>query len=428
MADRHTAGRKTAADAVIVGAGVMGASCALHLASAGLRKLLVVEKGPGVGSGSTGRSTAIIRQTYSNFEVSLMAKEALQRFQAWRDFVELPETRANFIGSGVLFLFRKDDRGLEPILELHRRVGIRSSVLSAEDKARMFPDLDFAAAPPEEVAALEDGRGAPEPHEAQALFEHDGGFADPVGTAQDMLDAARALGAEARFNTAVTAIGHGGGRVTGVSLAAAGGVEQVSTPLVINCAGPWSMVLDANLGFPLPHELTPTRIQVVTKHFGEKLKGPLPVICDMVTGFYGRLEAGGRQFVLGSVLEEDEREVVADPDDYNEVADAPFRERILTLLHHRVPTFTTRGRVASYAGLYTVNRVDSHPIIDESELRGYYNVNGWSGHGFKLSPIAGNLLTHKVLGQWGRGKSDVPPNFFARDRQPLTTHWGGVIA
>ncbi|MCH8886519.1 MAG: FAD-dependent oxidoreductase [SAR324 cluster bacterium] len=428
MASGNMAGGNTAADAVIVGAGVMGASCAMHLASAGLRKLLVVEKGRGVGSGSTGRSTAIIRQTYSNYEVSLMAKEALGCFQNWRDFVELPETRANFIAPGVLFLFRKDDQGLASILELHRRVGIRSTVLSGGDKARMFPDLDFAAAPPEEVAALEAGGAEPEPHEAQALFEHDGGFADPVGTAEDMLDAARALGAQARFNTAVTAIGHQGGRVTGVTLATAGGAERVSTPLVINCAGPWSMGLDAAVGFPLPHELVATRIQVVTKHFGEKLKGPLPVMADMVTGFYGRLEAGGRQVVLGSVLEEDEREAVADPDDYNEVADAPFRERILTLLHHRVPTFKTRGRVSSYAGLYTVNRVDSHPIIDESELLGYYNVNGWSGHGFKLSPIAGNLLTYKVLGQWGRGKSEVPPGFFARDRQPLTTHWGGVIA
>ncbi len=82
MADGNRADGNRVADAVIVGAGVMGASCALHLASAGLRKLLVVEKGPGVGSGSTGRSTAIIRQTYSNFEVSLMAHEALQRFQA----------------------------------------------------------------------------------------------------------------------------------------------------------------------------------------------------------------------------------------------------------------------------------------------------------------------------------------------------------
>lgn len=413
----------TAYDAVIVGAGVMGASSALHLASAGLSNVLVVEKGAGVGSGSTGRSTAVVRQTYSNQEVSLMAYEALQLFSNWESFVGLRETRANFVNSGVLFLFPQGEATLEGIQAIHRQVGIRSDILSLADKARLFPDMDFSATPPDEMDMPD-----PQPHEAQALHEPDGGFADPVGTAEDMLDAARALGVQVRFRTAVTAIAQAGGRVTGVTLAADGASETVDAPLLINCAGPWAMGLDALAGVKLPHELVATRIQVVTKGFGETLKGPLPVVADMVTGYYGRLEASGGRLILGSVLESDEREAVDDPDQFNEVADAPFRERILTLLHHRVPTFETRGQVSSYAGLYTVNRTDSHPIIDESELAGYFNVNGWSGHGFKLSPVAGNLVAHKVLGQWGRGKSGVPPGFFARDRQPLTTQWGGVIA
>jgi hypothetical protein len=32
------------------------------------------------------------------------------------------------------------------------------------------------------------------------------------------------------------------------------------------------------------------------------------------------------------------------------------------------------------------------------------------------------------LGQWGRGKTAVPVDFFNHDRRPLTTNWGGVIA
>ena len=425
-------------DAVIAGAGVMGASSALHLASAGLRRVLVVEKGPGVGSGSTGRSTAVVRQTYSNFEVSLMAREALERFENWADFVGLRETRANFVRAGVLFLFRRDEPSLASVLDMHRRVGIRSSLLDARQKAEQFPDLDFAAPPPEALEGTSAGATHPDDtpsHEAQALYEPEGGFADPVGTAQDMLDAALALGAEARFNTALTAIDQSGGRVTGVRLAGPEGPARIDTPLVINCAGPWGPALDALAGVSLPHDLVPTRVQMVAKAFGETPRGQLPVMIDMVTGYYGRLEggdlrlkAGGGRLLLGSVRPEDEREAVADPDHYNEVADAPFRERMLTLLKHRVPTFATRGRVSSYAGLYTVNRTDSHPIIDRSPLTGFFNVNGWSGHGFKLSPVAGNLVAHKVLGQWGRGKSEVPTDFFNRDREPIPTRWGGVIA
>jgi glycine/D-amino acid oxidase-like deaminating enzyme len=410
-------------DAVIIGAGVMGASSALQLAAAGLRRVLVLEKGPGVGSGSTGRSTAIIRQTYSNYEVSLMAHEALRLFQHWEDLVRLPQTRAHFVNSGVMFLFRKGEPALPLIRAMHQRVGVRSSVMDAAEKRRQFPDIDFSATPPELLAA-----GREEAYEVEVLYEDEGGFADPIGTATDLLEAARALGAEARFRARVTAVRQAGGRVTGVALEQDGRAEELATPVVVNCAGPWAVALNAAVGQPLRHELVPTRVQIVTKGFGERLKGRLPMMADMVSGFYGRPEASGSQMILGSVLEEDEREAVDDPDHFNDVADAPFRERTLRLLQHRVPVLGTRGRVSSYAGLYTVNRTDSHPIIDRSGLEGFFYCNGFSGHGFKLSPVVGMLVAQQVLGQWGRGRTAVPVDFFAHDRTPLATNWGGVIA
>ncbi|MCZ6730066.1 MAG: FAD-dependent oxidoreductase, partial [SAR324 cluster bacterium] len=55
-------------DGIIVGAGVWGANTALQLASAVLTRLLMLEKAPGVGFGSTGKSSAIFRQTYSHYE------------------------------------------------------------------------------------------------------------------------------------------------------------------------------------------------------------------------------------------------------------------------------------------------------------------------------------------------------------------------
>ena len=418
-------------DAVIVGAGVMGASSALQLAAAGVGRVLVVEKAPGVGFGSTGRSTAIVRQTYSNHAVSLMAHEALRLFQGWADFVRVPAPRAHFVTTGALFLFRAGEPALPQIQALHARVGIRSSVLRGEEQGRLFPDVDFAAPPAEELEAGAEDAGrdaAPAPHAVDALYEHEAGFADPVGTATDLLEAARALGAEVRFRCRVAGIGQAGGRVTGVRLEQDGQVEEIAAPVVVNCAGPWAVGLNAQVGQPLRHELVPTRVQVVTKAYRERLRGRLPMLADLVSGFYGRPEASGDQLILGSVREEDEREAVADPDRFNDAADAPFRERTLRLLQHRVPALATRGRVSSYAGLYTVNRTDSHPIIDRSPLEGYFYCNGFSGHGFKLSPVVGMLVARLVLGQWGRGRTAVPEDFFAHDRPPLPTHWGGVIA
>ena len=58
-------------DAIIIGAGIMGCSTAFQLAQRGL-KVAVLEKGS-IGAGSTGKSSAIIRQHYSNELTARMA-------------------------------------------------------------------------------------------------------------------------------------------------------------------------------------------------------------------------------------------------------------------------------------------------------------------------------------------------------------------
>ena len=413
----------SAYDGIIIGAGVMGASSAMHLASAGMKRLLLLEKGSGVGSGSTGKSSACIRQTYSHAEVCLMAYEALQLFKNWQDFTGLEAPRANFVNCGVLFLVDKDDASVPAILEIHRRVGVKSALLDDQARLELFPDVDFRAAPAGRVGLEDDAA-----YNVVALHEREGGFADPVGTAEDMLDVARRLGTQVRFKARVVTILQQGGHVTGVEADIAGRREIIHAPLVINCAGPWAMGINSLAGAPLPQKLVATRNQIVSKQFSETLRGNIPMIIDMVNGIYCRLEANGEQIITGSVLEEDESEEVADPDHYNEVADAPFREQKLALLHHRVTTFAARGKITSYAGLYTVNQDDYHPIIDRSPLEGFFPVCGFSGHGFKLSPVVGTLVAQKVLGQWGRVTSGVPTTFFNAQRPRLTTNWGGVIA
>ncbi|MCZ6627747.1 MAG: FAD-dependent oxidoreductase [SAR324 cluster bacterium] len=410
-------------DGIIIGAGVMGASCAMHLASAGLKNLLVLEKGPGVGFGSTGKSSACIRQTYSNYEVCLMAYESLQYFKNWQEFTGLKEPRADFNMCGVIFLMDADDANVHKIMEIQKRAGVLSKLLDHDERRTLFPDVDFCST----LLDLE-----AEDHECayklQVLYESEGGFADPVGTTQDMLDVALGLGARVQFKTRVTGVLSAGGRVSGLDTDFNGVKETFHAPLVINCAGPWAMGMNDAAGVPLREKLVPTRNQIVCKRFPEQLKGTIPMVADMVNGVYFRNDPTGTQIVLGSAKEEDEQEFVPDPDNYNEVADAPFRDEKLTILNHRISTFQARGEITSYSGIYTVNQDDYHPIIDESELKGFYPVCGFSGHGFKLSPVVGMLVAQQVLGQWGRGKTDVPADFFKRNRQKLGSNWGGVMA
>ena len=198
-------------DGIVVGAGIMGAMAAMQLAEAGVKRLLILEKGPGVGFGSTGKSSAIFRQTYSHYETCLMAHESLRIMRNWEDFMELSSSRANFRGCGVVFLFAKGDPVVEQAIKLHRAVGVNSELLDSQARLRLMPDVDFCATPLD-LEADEHLCGG----ELEAIHEPDGGFADPVGTTEDVLEVARGLGVEVRFNTRVTAVLQAGGRVTGV--------------------------------------------------------------------------------------------------------------------------------------------------------------------------------------------------------------------
>ena len=161
-------------------------------------------------------------------------------------------------------------------------------------------------------------------HDVKKVFSDGSVFKEDKEILEDLLAAARALGLETRFKTRVTGIVQQSGRVAGVNIAGAGGADHISAPVVVNCAGPWAMGLSEAAGAPLPQRIQPTRIQKVGKSLSDPMRAPLPVLNDLVTGLHIRPEPGNEQIFLGSFRAEHHGEPVADPDHFNEVADAPF--------------------------------------------------------------------------------------------------------
>ncbi|MQF69940.1 FAD-binding oxidoreductase [SAR202 cluster bacterium AD-804-J14_MRT_500m] len=77
---------KSTAEAVIIGGGVMGCSTLYNLANLGMKDTVLVERDV-LGSGSTGRSQAILRMHYSNPITSSMAWESLKIFKDFENLV-----------------------------------------------------------------------------------------------------------------------------------------------------------------------------------------------------------------------------------------------------------------------------------------------------------------------------------------------------
>src|SRR5262249_59527628 len=69
-------------DAIVIGAGVIGASTALALAR-DKRRVLCIEKLPASGYGSTSGSCAIVRPFYSTVDGSALAYESHFYWRGW---------------------------------------------------------------------------------------------------------------------------------------------------------------------------------------------------------------------------------------------------------------------------------------------------------------------------------------------------------
>src|SRR4051794_34375330 len=114
------------ADVVIVGAGVNGASTAFHLAKAGVRNIVVVERHY-VAAGATGKSGALVRMHYTNEPETRLAFESLRYFQHWP---ELVGGDCGFRPIGLLYFTPPHDQHhLEANIAMQRAIGVNTRLI-----------------------------------------------------------------------------------------------------------------------------------------------------------------------------------------------------------------------------------------------------------------------------------------------------------
>ena len=407
------------ADVVVVGAGIIGSSIAYQLARHGA-SVIAVDKGAGPAEGSTGASSSICRCRYTHPEVVRLAFHGQRAYGNWSEFTGISEPRSSLHRPGVLWMMGESARTVDSEVAKLAAEGVPAERLGPDDVVGRFPALSACAAPFDLTGETEH---VCEPGEA-FLFESEGGYADPVGANQDLIEAVTALGSEVRFKSRVTGVITSDDRMEGVSLEDG---TKLNADLVVNAAGPWCNQLNALAGVDLNWTLTPTRIQTVYRSWPADL-GPLPVGADANTGIYFRPESGGQQVLVGSVLAEDEEEVVADPDQYKKSPDVDFTQMKLAAFHHRVPGLAARGDVSGIAGLYTINREDVHPVVGPTGLDGFWVANGFSGHGFKLAPAIGSMVAQTFTGRSDDFDTDVPMEFFSVARDPIVVESLSVLA
>ncbi len=380
------------ADVIVIGAGVIGASVAFELARGG-RSVIVVDKGPAPGAGSTSSSVSIIRFSYSTPDAVLTAWEAAAMWRDWEGHLGMvdPGGMARFIRTGMCIFHTPGDNTAR-VARLWDEVGIAYDVLDAAELRRRLPGVDLGAYyPPKRI---DDPAFADEATtELSAILEPESGFIDdPMLAAHNLATAARQHGAQFRFHQEVVSIDQADGRVVGVTLA---GGEQLRAPVVVNVGGPHSSRINEMAGVTEGMNIKnrPLRQEVFTVEApaGQRLDDGFPATADLDIGQYIRPQLGGTWLVGGTEPECDELHWVDDPDDFDEYPTVEQFEVSMMRLARRMPGFGVPHRPVGLAALYDVAD-DWVPMYDKSDLPGFFMACGTSGNQFKNAPIAGQFM------------------------------------
>jgi sarcosine oxidase subunit beta len=353
------------AGAIVVGGGVMGVSTAYHLAAAGVRDVLLVEREAGLGLGSTGRCAGGFRHQFSS---EINVRLSLESVRMIRSFSEVHGLPLDVHVDGYLFLCR--DAGTWSAYrrdaELQRRLGARVELLDAAGAAELVPGLV--------VDAL-----------LGATFGPDDGIADPSGLTNGYATAARRAGATIRTHVTVTGLATSpdGGRVVGVDTEEG----RIAAPLVVLAAGVWSPPLASSVGLDLPVTPYPRQLVQTTDFPGRPARRTL--VIETGTMFFFHREGAG---ILMGIPPEDERSTFDTSPDDRFVA-----EELLPAAMRTLPAVEAAGLASTWVGLYEMTP-DHHPVVGPVDgLDGLLVATGFSGHGFQHGPIVGRLLAEVAV-------------------------------
>ncbi len=372
----------SATDVLIIGGGILGTSIAFNLAKRGVRVTLVERKF--IASGPTGRSSAIIRQHYSNV---VTARMALRSLRIWQNFDDVVGGTADFKETGFMLGARPEDLdGLKANLALQQSIGINTRFVAVADIRELEPHLST------------DGI-------VGAAYEPEAGYADPAAAATAFAAAARRLGATIVQDTPVLAIRTDGDRVTGVATSQG----DLAAGAVVVAAGPWTPYLLKSVGIDLP--ITASRVQVCFYRWPAGFQGHR-IYADLIGQVYLRPE-GGRQMLVGSIAPKEAEDHIEDLEHVNEQADYHTVSQFAEVISHRYPEMQRGFAAGGYASVYDITP-DWNPILDEvPAIRGLYCCAGGSGHCFKLGPAIGEMVAALVVE--GRHPDD-DINLFSFDR------------
>lgn len=366
-------------DVVIVGGGVHGLATAYYLArNHGITDVAVLEKSY-IGSGGSGRNTAIVRSNYLTPEGSRFYDRSVKLYEGLSEDLNF---NVMFEQRGHMTLAHSDSslRTMRWRAEVNKLEGIDSSVISPEDVEELAPFLDITDRPRYPILG--------------ALWHPPGGIIRHDAVVWGYARGASALGAHIHQETEVTDIDVSGGGVIGVQTSRG----PVATRTVVNCTAGWASIVSAMADVSLPITTRPLQAAVT-----EPVKQFLhPVIVSGSLHTYVSQTSRG-ELVFGASV---------DPfASYSTRGSLEFATGLATHVLELMPGLANMRLLRQWAGLCDMTP-DFGPIIGPTPTDGFYVDVGWGTYGFKAGPVAGESVADMIAN--GRPGELIEP--FGLDR------------
>ena len=369
-------------DVAIIGLGTMGSMTALELASRRVSVVGLDQFAPPHDRGSHSGETRIFRVAY--YEHPNYTPLAQRSGVLWDRLGEEAGTRL-LNRSGLLSMGTEENeiiRGIRASARLH---DLAVESLSAAEIRKQFPALN----PPDDFVGL---------------LERKAGWIDVDQSIQVVLAKARSLGVQMELNNSALEW-----KTDNRQVLVKTRTEQFIAQKLVITAGAWSYQVLRELSLPLilRRKVLVWIDPIVPEHFKP---GALPTFAFSPNFFYGFPNIGTRGVKVaehaGGISVQDPADPIAPP---GEADLAPLLKAASEFLPSLVgPPPGDSARVIRAKTCFYTMTPDEHFIIDQHpRFENVFFAAGFSGHGFKFSPLVGEVLADLAL----EGKTALPIEF-----------------
>lgn len=347
-------------EVAVVGGGIMGTSIAFHLAEAGVREVLLLERSS-LGSGSSAKPLGGVRATFSDANNVLLGHRSLAAFEAFR---ERFGTSIGLHQVGYLFLCRSEAElaAVADSVRLQNSLGCSSRMITAAQAFELNPFLDPSCL-------------------LGASFSPRDGWAEPARVVASYAAAATRLGAVIAEFTEVFHLA----RTEDTRFLITTQRGEVRADAVVIAAGAWSTPLGAMLGVHLPIDAVRRQIGFTPQQ--QQPHPTVPFTLDLSTTLYFHNYRNG---LLLGISNCDEEPGMCREFSYGWTRAFDDAASIVA------PDLVGQPLVGGWAGLYE-NTPDHNAMIGRADIPGVLYATGFSGHGFLQGPAVGEIIRDLYL-------------------------------